>query len=509
MMIEKIKPAVQLQEILQGHRHAGKKVVLCHGTFDLFHPGHLKHFEAAKAFGDILVVSITADAFVNRGPGRPVYNQVVRSQFIAGLACVDYVVVDESARPIKLLNRLRPNIFVKGGDYEDQATQKSSLTCEERETVESYGGTMKFTHEDLIMSSSKLINDFFSVYPESTQLFLDKFKSRYDFNFIDRFFEKTKNLKVLVIGDSIVDEYHYGSVVGASSKENMLVFRYEEEERFAGGVIATANNAAPYSKSMRLLTCLGDRDSQEEYIRGQLNEKLDFTTFTKPDSCTVINRRFAQKVFLGKLFEEYFINEKPIDEKTEKKICDYLETIIEDYDLVIVNDFGFGFLGKQMIDLICSKSKFLAVNTQTNSVNRGYNLITKYPRADYVCIDQPEIRLAMADKYSDVRSMMLGLVEKIEPQKVSITLGHDGSMTYDVQQNEFYEIPVLSKKVVDRIGAGDAFFAVTSPCVAVGMPMDVVGFVGNAVGAIAVTIVCNRSSVIPDQLNRFLNTLLK
>lgn len=509
MSRDKIKPAVQLQEILMKHREAGKKVVQCHGTFDLLHPGHLKHMEAAKAFGDLLVVSITGDKWVNRGPGRPVYNQNVRSQFIAGFGCVDYVVIDEGDRPIKLLKRLRPDVFVKGGDYEEQAYQKSSLTCEEREAVESYGGKMKFTHEDLVMSSSQLINDFFSVYPESTQLFLDEFKSRYNFEQINGYFEKTRNLKVLVLGDTIVDEYHYGSVVGASSKENMLVFRYEDSESFAGGVVATANNAAPYSKSIRLCTLLGDHESKENYIRQHIDEKIDFKTFYKPGSCTVVNRRFAQKVFMDKLFEEYFINEKPIDDKTEKGICDYLETVIGDYDLVMVNDFGFGFVGRQMIDVICSKSKLLAVNTQTNSMNRGYNLITKYPRMDYMCIDQPEIRLAMADKYSDIQSMIRSLVKRMESSKISVTLGHNGAMTYDREKDAFYEVPVLSKKVVDRIGAGDAYFAVTSPCVAVGMPMDCVGFVGNAVGAIAVTIVCNRNAVVPDQLNRFLNTLLK
>ncbi|OGQ05129.1 MAG: hypothetical protein A2W61_06325 [Deltaproteobacteria bacterium RIFCSPLOWO2_01_44_7] len=509
MVSEKIKTVIQLQEILGDLKKSGKKIVQCHGTFDLLHPGHLKHLEAARSYGDILVVTITADAWVNRGPGRPIYNQNVRAQFLAGMQCVHFVAIDDKPTPIEILKRLKPDIFVKGGDYEEKAREPHSLTHEEKRVVESYGGQIKFTHEDLVFSSSQLLNDFFYVFPESTQVFLNHFKKVYDLNFFTNYFEKTRRLKILTVGDTIIDEYHYGDVVGGGSKENMLVFKYKENEMFAGGAVATANNISLYSQFVELCTCLGCVDSKENFVRDHLKPNVSLKPFYRSNGCTVVNRRFAEEIFVAKLFEEYFINDEPLDVVTEKKVCDYLEKIIDDYDLVVVNDFGFGFIGPQVIDLVCKRAKFLAVNTQTNSVNRGFNLITKYSRADYVCIDQPELRLAFSNKYGDIQDMIYRLVEKMLPTKVAITLGHDGSMTHDVSKDQFYKIPVFSKKIVDRVGAGDAYFSVTTPCVFAGMPMDAIGFLGNAVGAIAVTIVCNRSSVEPPVLTNFIKTLLK
>ncbi|MDP8235026.1 MAG: PfkB family carbohydrate kinase, partial [Candidatus Erginobacter occultus] len=163
---------------------------------------------------------------------------------------------------------------------------------------------------------------------------------------------------------------------------------------------------------------------------------------------------------------------------------------------------------KEIVETLCANSSFLAVNTQTNSANTGFNLITKYPRADYVCIDEPEIRLALSDKYGSLEEMILRIAERMNCRRITVTRGHNGSLGYQPKSG-FREVPVLSKEVVDRIGAGDAYLAVTSACVAAGYPMEMVGFVGNAVGALAVRIVCNRESVEPVPLYKFITALLK
>jgi sugar/nucleoside kinase (ribokinase family) len=148
------------------------------------------------------------------------------------------------------------------------------------------------------------------------------------------------------------------------------------------------------------------------------------------------------------------------------------------------------------------------VNTQTNSANAGYNLITKYPRADFVCLDEPEIRLAAHDRYGDLRGIIANCARRLACRRVAMTRGHLGAVTYD-RSRKFCDIPAFSDKVVDRIGAGDAFLAVTAPLAASGCPMDAAGFVGNAAGAIKVGTVCNRSAIEPVQLFKFIITLLK
>jgi sugar/nucleoside kinase (ribokinase family) len=158
--------------------------------------------------------------------------------------------------------------------------------------------------------------------------------------------------------------------------------------------------------------------------------------------------------------------------------------------------------------VLTGESRFLAVNVQTNSANLGYNLINKYPRADYVCIDEPEMRLAAHDRRSNLEDIIGRLSKDLSCRRVSITRGHKGCIAY-ADPEEFFQVPVLSREIVDRIGAGDAYLSVTAPCAAAGYHPEMVGFIGNAVGALAVRIVGNRTAVEPVPLFKFITALLQ
>ena len=120
----------------------------------------------------------------------------------------------------------------------------------------------------------------------------------------------------------------------------------------------------------------------------------------------------------------------------------------------------------------------------------GYNLITRYPRADYVCIDGPEARLALSDRISSAGDIVFHLAARLKecPKLIVTQGGTDASHSSD-DQEAVHTIPAVARKIVDTVGAGDAFLAVTSPLVAAGTPMNLVGFVGNVVGALKVEIV--------------------
>ncbi len=136
----------------------GKKIVHCHGCFDLMHPGHIKYFQAAKAMGDILIVTLTPDRYVDKGPGRPVFNQDLRAESIAALECVDYVAVNKWPTAVETLRELRPNIYVKGQEFE-KLKDKTGKIQKEAEVVAEIGAELKFTHE-IVFSSTKLLNDY-------------------------------------------------------------------------------------------------------------------------------------------------------------------------------------------------------------------------------------------------------------------------------------------------------------------------------------------------------------
>ena len=140
-----------------------KKIVHCHGVFDVVHIGHIKHFINAKKNGDKLIVTVTSDRFVNKGSNRPIFKQNKRLEFLSQLECVDYVCLSDSQSAIKLLNIIKPDFYIKGQDYKISKNDKTGKINQEKKVVEKNGGKVIFTNEETF-SSSNIINNNFSYY---------------------------------------------------------------------------------------------------------------------------------------------------------------------------------------------------------------------------------------------------------------------------------------------------------------------------------------------------------
>ena len=504
----KIKSLEELICILKGLRNKGKIIVLCHGVFDLLHPGHIKHFEAAKKEGDILVVTLTKDDFVNRGPGRPVFNQILRAESIAALGCVDFVAINDWPTAVETIRKLKPHLYVKGSDYVKRKADVTGMIFEEEQAVKSVGGRMHFTDE-ISFSSTALINTHLTPYPQEAKDYFLKFRKRYEGADIIDALKGLKDTSVLVIGDTIIDEYHYCFGMGKSQKDNILASKFLSEEIFAGGVLAASNHIAGFCKSVTLVSVLGVQNDYKDFIYSHLKPNVKTHFYERKDAPTVVKRRFVDPHFLTKLFEIcYLPDSAPLPGNLESQIVEYLESNLKRFDMALVADFGHGLVTPRIIQTLCQKANFLAVNVQTNSANLGFNLITKFKRADYICIDEPEIRFACHDRYSHLEKLILNISKQVHCSRIIITRGHEGALAYS-RKGGFYKIPIFSKEIVDRIGAGDAYFSITSPCVFKNQPMEVVGFIGNAVGAMEVLIVGNRSAIEPVPLYKYITALLK
>ena len=482
----------------------------CHGVFDLIHLGHIRHFGMAKKEGDILVVTITRDKHVKRGPGRPVFNEHVRAETLASLAVTDYVCIIDSPTATECIKTLKPDIYAKGIDYKQKETDVTGKIYEEEEAIKSVGGRLAFT-DDITFSSSRLINDYIDVFPPRTVKYLKAITRKYNIDYIIERLNSLKDLKVLVIGDAIIDQYHFCTPMGKSSKEHLVVNRHLFEESFAGGSLATANNVASVCGKVDLLTVLGKVDSHEDFIHQHLAPNISPIFFYRDDISTIIKRRYVSESSGGinrKLFEICYMKGNDIPSEITEKIMSKLKKIIKGYDLVVVSDFGHGLLTKPIIKLISSKSKYLALNVQTNSANIGFNLVTKYPRANCICIDEMELRYATHDRFSDLRTQVKKVYNELKCEHIITTRGPNGSLGY-CKKDGFHETPAFSYRVVDAIGAGDAFFAFIGPCLAKSIPQDLTSFIGNAVGSLAVQIVCNREPVKLIDLIKFITRLLK
>lgn len=272
-------------------------------------------------------------------------------------------------------------------------------------------------------------------------------------------FSRVKDYKVLVVGDGIIDDYFYVKPIGKSIKENIISTLYEGEERFKGGVWAGANHIRDFCKQVDVMT--------------------------GPD--VMVNWRFVDKTYLHKLFT--------VHEKRNDGGYDSLD--FTRYDLVIVADFGHGAIHPELIKQLSINAKYLAINAQTNSTNFGFNLITKFPRADLVVLDELEARLAVHDRDSPIEAVIL----KLKFPKIIVTMGQLGAIGYD---GTFHRHEASTDKVVDTMGAGDAFLCVTAPFAKAGFSMPDLLRIGNAAGAVKVGVVGHQLSVTRAALEAYL-----
>ncbi|MGB0670209.1 MAG: PfkB family carbohydrate kinase [Rhodospirillales bacterium] len=508
----KLRSIKELGQLAVDFRGRGETVVLAHGTFDLLHVGHLRHLKQAAREGDRLFVTITGDPFVSKGPGRPVFSEHMRAEMLAALDCVDYVGIVYAPRALEAINAVKPTVYVKGSDYKNAEDDITGGIVEERAAVESHGGRIAFT-EDITFSSSSLINKHLAVFDPALDEFLESQREKNVLGALSALIDQVANLKVLMIGDAIIDDYNYVSAMGKSPKEHIIATLFNDREVFAGGVFAAANHLANFCGQVDVVTTIGD-DEYEPMIRAALRDNVNLEAFVRDGCPTTRKVRFIDKSYLRKLFEVYHMDDTPTAPEMDDAIAEAVSSRIKDYDLVIVHDFGHGLMTPRMVDLLTKEAPFLAVNTQTNSANTGYNLITKYPRADYICIDAPEARLAVADRLSPIETIVSeALPSRIDCRRIMVTHGKHGCYGYDREMDKNNEglvyVPAFTKQVVDTVGAGDAFFSVTAPLAAIGAGMDQLAFIGSAAGAIKVGIVGHRRSVERVSLLKFLTTLLK
>ncbi len=497
----------ELIEKVKSLRKEGKVVVQSHGIFDLVHPGIISHLNSAKKQGDALVVTVIRDRDVRRGPGRPIFPENLRAETVASSEMVDYVCLVDDEIPFECVKKINPDIFAKGQAYTERRQKIHEKIFQEEK--EFYLGKCKiYETGGFSFSSSKIINNFLEIYPKETKIFLKNFSRKYSFEHILEGLNSLKNMNILIIGDGIIDEYHYCDPLGKSGKTHLVVNKYSRHEVFAGGVLAVANHVSGLCDGVQLLTLLGKEDSREDFILEHLKPNINLKAFFREDGPTTIKKRYINEYQNLKLFEINYLNDKYINKKIEQEVIDYLKTELPKYDLTLISDYGHGFITTKIIEVIRKNSKVLTVNAQTNSANVGYNLITKYQNPDYVCLDEGELRLASQDKYSDVKDIARKILEAIHTECLIVTLGKKGSFGVDNKAG-MNKTPIFSSKVVDTIGAGDAFFAFTSPCIGKDMPLDIISFIGNAVGALAVQITGNKRPIEKYELLEFIHALLK
>ncbi len=509
---KKIVTLEELKSIVDDLKRRGMKIVHCHGCFDYLHFGHVKHFESAKKQGDVLIVTVTPDIFIKKGPGRPFYNQDLRLEFLSAIEHIDYVALNKWDTAVETIKMLSPDVYVKGKevlnnrsiDVIEQGTQKVSNLSAEEEVLKSLGGRL-FLTDEITFSSSSIVNQMTSIIPEEAKEYLNDFRKKYSVDEILKILNSLNEIKVLIIGDSILDEYVYVKTLGISGKEPMISYKFLNSEINLGGVFSVANNLAGFSENVSLISCIGN--NTYEIIESSLDPSIERNLFVQKESKTIIKRKYLDNYRLNKIFSVYNVEELKINSETEEKILRYLEKNLSNFDMVMVSDFGHGIMTPAIINYLCKSDKFLSINCQLNAGNLGYNFITKYEKADFVSLNDREIRLPFQEKNSDVKIPIVKLSKYLNLNKINITLGKNGMIYY--RDGNFSHSPSFITETLDTIGAGDAVFALTSMLAYKDVSPEILSFLGNCIGGIATRIMGNKTSVDPIELRKFVSYILK
>lgn len=503
------KTAASIEELATALRRLPeeKRIVLCHGVFDLLHIGHIRYLEQARSFGDILVVTITPDRFVDKGPHRPAFPEQLRAEAVASLSCVDHVAINQWPTAEQTLRQLKPHVYVKGMEFKDTSDDPTGKIAGEAKVCEELGIAIRFTG-DIVFSSSHLINTYHSNLPQEVDDYIRVFRRRNSLDDIRTVLDRMADLKVLVLGDAIMDAYQYCEAIGKSSKDPTLVVRRQSEDIFAGGVLAVANHVAGFTDQVDLLTVLGAQESYERMIRSSLHTNVTPLFLFSPEAPTMLKRRFVDGYSLNKLLEIYVCGDDTLPENVACQLRSLLKERIAGYDLVICADFGHGAISRETALLLAEHAPFLAVNTQANAGNRGFHVITRYPRMDYGCIARHELDLESRDRNGPVRPHMDRLLRQLGCRCFTVTLGRKGCAVSDCDDG-FIVVPSFARKIVDRVGAGDALFALTSLAACLGVEGELLAFLGNVAGSLAVEVIGNKKPVNREAALKYITALMK
>lgn len=514
MTRQKIKSLDDLERICNKLREENKTIVHCHGTFDLLHPGHINLFEQARSLGDVLVVTVTPDIHIKKGFGRPVYTEKIRIESIASLVHVDFVALDYNSEACEIIRLVKPHFYVKSEEFAGTENDETLPLGREKKVLDEIGGRIHFGKETLPFHSSYLINRYFSNHSPETQTFLENFQHKYSFNDIKKILERISKLKVLVVGDTILDIYKYSSLLGKPSRDSIQKVRTQKSEAFAGGAVAVANNIVNFCSNVGLISVLGKRDGKkdlfrEQFIKQKINPQISSNFFYRNDAPTFTNIRYADPQNLERnFFGVCHAAEELMDNNLSKSIADKIREVAPEYDLVLVTDFGAGLCTPEVVKALEDSSKFLAVNAQLNAANEGFNSITKYSRADYISQSEKELRLAFQERYLPLEKLLERATKHFNLKSVSITRGKNGALLWGL--GEFHHVPSFKVNVVDSTGAGDAYIAITAPVASLlDVPLELVGFLGNIAGGLACKIVGHRESITKDLFTRHAQTLMK
>jgi rfaE bifunctional protein kinase chain/domain len=500
----KIKSPEEAREAI-GPRPRTRKAIMCHGTFDVVHPGHVRHLLYAKTKADILIASLTADEHITKGNMRPYVPEDLRAVNLAALEMVDYVIIDRDPTPLKNLALIQPDYFAKGYEYTSGSVHPK--TQEEIDVLESYGGEMIFTPGDIVYSSSALIELAPpSIAVEKLMMLMEA--EGVTFKDLRNALDRLKGVRVHVVGDTIVDSYTYCSMIGGMTKTPTMSVRYEKKVDFAGGASVVAKHLRSAGADVTFSTVLGS-DALKDFVLNDLQHHgvhcLPIVDETRP---TTNKNAIVTEGY--RLLKVDTLDNRSISEKIVEQLRQQFAKTKS--DAVVFSDFRHGIFNRSTIPQLTSAIPAGVFRVADSQVASRWGNILEFQDFDLITPNEREARFALGDQDSVVRPLALELHRRAHCKTLILKLGDRGLITYrsdsPVDFRAFFTIESFADRVIDAVGAGDALLAYATLAM-VAVKNDVIA---SILGSIAAGVECEHDGnwpVAPEQVLKKIDSLEK
>ena len=488
LLSHKIKTAEQIREAIGG-RPRKRKVIMCHGTFDVVHPGHIRHLLYAKTKADILIASLTADMHIMKANMRPYVPEELRAINLAALEMVDHVVIDGDATPLRNLALIQPDYFAKG--YEYTAGQIHPKTQEEVKVLESYGGEMIFTPGDIVYSSSALLE----LAPPNIaveKLMLLMQGEGVTFDDLRKAVSALRGIRAHVVGDTIVDSYTYTSMIGGMSKTPTISVRFDKKTDYVGGAGVVAKHLCAAGADVTFSTVLGN-DAYKDFVIDDLTSfgvrcvpLIDETRPTTNKNAIVAEGYRLLKV---DTLDNRSISDRIVEE-LKRQIAE------RPSQAIVFSDFRHGVFNRDTIPQLTSAIGNGGLRVADSQVASRWGNILEFEGFDLITPNEREARFALGDQDSVLRPLAMELHKRAKCKTVILKCGDRGIITYRSDSPEpraFFTIETFAEKVVDAVGAGDALLAYSTLAL-VATKNDVIA---SILGNFAAGIECEHEGNVP------------
>jgi len=497
----KIKTIDEIKKII-GTFPREKKVIMCHGTFDVVHPGHIRHLMYAKEKADILIASLTTDHHIVKANFRPFIPEDIRALNLAALDMVDFVIIDHNPTPLEQLKEIQPDFFAKG--YEYVSGEMPKKTQDEKAVLDSYGGEFIFTPGDVVYSSTKFIEmspprlaaEKLVAFMEAEGLTFDHLRDAV---------RGCGKAKVHVVGDTIVDSYTQTSMIGGQTKTPTISVRYDNQEDYVGGAGIVAKHLCSAGSEVVFSTVLGD-DNWKNFVLSDLQKfGVDVNAIISDTRPTTNKNAFICENH--RLLKVDTLDNSSISESIREQLQSHISST--PVDAVIFSDFRHGIFNKSTIADLIGSIPVGVFRVADSQVASRWGNICEFKNFDLITPNEREVRFALGDQDSVIRPLALKLYHEAKCKYLILKLGDRGLLAYrrdastDDDKRSFFVVDTFVDHVKDAVGAGDALLAYSTLVHVTNGNPDIAAIIG----AMAAACECEYNGNIPVSQDDILNKI--